>query len=302
MKQQIMTLPNKRKKTTERPATGKRIAKEKPRYLDICKFLMLNRIATHEQIMWWLDLKRQTVDEYLRHLFSHHYVYRRPISTVSDGRNPLVYSLDKYGEDLLRRHGYTGVYIPKRSTSPQNLPHFLGLTEIMMRIRRAAELEGSEISREIPEHVHYQDYDRVQLTGYRTPVALQPDWYFVVELPNKRVSNFFVEFDRSSENIKTYMTKIKTYVGYHQSGAYQKRYDAKGFRVLSVIEDASRRRLNNLIANVATVKGIQRRFWLAHLDDLKESKNILTDPFWTIAGDVANASLFDMESYRSDTE
>src|ERR1043165_6749235 len=74
----MMTTPKHRKhsKPTERPATAKRIDKEKPRYLDICQFLLANRIATHEQIMWWLDLKRQTVDEYLRDLYFHHYIFR----------------------------------------------------------------------------------------------------------------------------------------------------------------------------------------------------------------------------------
>lgn len=299
----MMTSPKKRhKKPTERPKTGRRLKQEKPRHLEICEFLLQNRITTREQIMWWLGLKRQTVDEYLRDLFKHHYVYRRPLPTITDGRNPLVYSLDKYGKDLLSRHGYGDVYVPKKNTSPQNLPHFLGLTEIMMRLRRGAELTGCETLNEVPEHEHYQDYDRVSLVGYRRPVALQPDWYFVVRLPNKRVSNFFIEFDRASENLKTFMTKIKCYTQFHKSGGYNKRYGAKGFRVLSVIEDTSRRRLNNLIDNVATLKGIQRRFWFTHLEDINSSDNLLIDPVWTIAGDIDNASLFDIEQHDLLTE
>lgn len=293
----IMSSSNKYRKPTERPKKGKKIEKEKSRHLEICEFLLQNRIATREQIMWWLKLKRQTVDEHLSLLFHHHYVYRRPLPTITDGRNPLVYSLDKFGSDLLERQGYDTIFMPKKNTSPQNLPHFLGLSEIMMRVRRGTELKNCNIIDEVPEHQHFKDYDSVALMGYRKPVALQPDWYFVVELPSKRVSNFFVEYDRATEKTKTFMKKIKCYVNYHQTKAYQKRYDAKGFRVLSVIEDSSRRRLNNLIENVATIKGIQRRFWFAHIDDVKASQNLLTDPIWSIAGDVDNASLFNSDKH-----
>src|SRR5690606_22510 len=100
----------------------------------------------------------------------------------------------------------------------------------------------------------------------RQKVSLIPDSYFNVFVPDRGTTHFFLELDRGQMEIKRFREKVEAYVAYYKTGQYSQRYQAKGFRVLTVVEGVGEGRLRNLVQDTAKVSGIGRRFWFAHLE------------------------------------
>lgn len=234
------------------------------------------------------------VKRFLKRMYRGYYFDRFPYPTESDGRNPALYVLDEKGIDLLKRLGFDEVTgIPSKQISAfTTIPHTLAIADVRIAVAQAVEELGWEITQWLPETHFNQDYDLVTLPRERRPRSLKPDGFFVVKLPNERVSAFFLEVDRATENTRTFETKVRLYVEYLKNGQFKKRYGYKGFRVLTVIASEGRIRLHNLPRRMSSVSGIQRRFWFTHLEDVVEH-NPLIEPIWEIAGDMPQARLFD---------
>lgn len=278
----------KRKSPYERPDEPINV-RETKRVEDMCVWMLEHRILNFRQWVRLLNRGEATVKDIMRRLYDGYYLNRIEYPTEGYNRNPAVYTLDVKGVDLLERLGYDVGAIPKQGFK---IPHTLGLADIRISITQHIEAMGWKLLYWKSEYDFSSDYHKVLLSGHRRETALQPDGFFVVELPNKRVSAFFLEFDRSTENIKKFIKKTKCYVEFHNSGGFTKTYGYKGFRVLSVIEDKARRRLDNLTKIIGRESDIKKRFWLTHLDDINEH-NPLTSPIWDIAGDANNARLFE---------
>ena len=91
-----------------------------------------------------------------------------------------------------------------------------------------------------------------------------------------------------------FKAKVEGYVNYYKQGGYEKRFKAKGFRVVTVVDTPTAARALNLATHTAQVEGIGRRFWFAHLPVITAA-TALTQPIWTVAGDDTPASLFKFE-------
>jgi hypothetical protein len=236
----------------------------------------------------------------LRRLYRSHYVDRFPFPTEKEGRSPSLYILDKNGIGLLERHGYSDFSgIPNKRISPYTtIPHMLAISDFRVAFSQGVEACQWRIEKWLPEYYFDKSFDRVTIQGYRDPVSLKPDGFIVVRVAETRIANLFLERDRATENTRIFEAKVHCYINYHLSGQFRHRFDAKGFRVLTVVDSPGRKRLANLISRLAKIPNIKKRFWFAHLEDVKRS-NPLIDPIWTIAGEAGSGALFDPQKIEA---
>lgn len=265
---------------------------ETERVEQACIWLLEHRLLNFRQWVKLLNRSEPTVKRFLTKMHRGYYFQRIEMPTIGLGRNPSVYRLGEKGIDLLERLGFEVTGVPSESIQPGTIAHYLGIADTRIATTQGIEKLNWNLIDWKPEQHFDKEKDYVVLPGQRLKRAVQPDGFFVVQLPNKRVSSFFLEYDRATENLTTFKNKVKCYIHYLKSGLYTKRFSYKGFRVLTVVEDLKHRRLENLIREVGKIQGIQRRFWFTHIDTIRDS-NPLVDPIWDIAGDETGVSLFD---------
>lgn len=250
------------------------------------------RLLSQEQIQRLLNRSKPTVQRLLRRLYDHRYLDRVFLPIAAFGSSPALYILDRQGIEALQRMGIEDfTALPKKNLSGMFLEHTLAMNEFRIRLTLACQTRGWQIERWYTENEIKADYDRVRVPGKAHAVAVVPDSFFSIAVPEKGITHFFLELDRGKMDLKTFQQKIKAYVAYHRSGAYQQRYDAKGFRVLTVVDGIGRGRVTNLAQITGEVSGIGRRFWFVNLADVTRA-NILTDPIWQVAGSTDPVALF----------
>ena len=91
-----------------------------------------------------------------------------------------------------------------------------------------------------------ENYDFVMVGGQRIPVS--PDAFFTLEdsrrPPESNQAHFFLEADLSSENHRYFQNKIIGAASYYNQRLHERKFDIKGFRVLTVaLNDARARNL-----------------------------------------------------------
>jgi hypothetical protein len=114
-----------------------------------------------------------------------------------------------------------------------------------------------------------------------------PDGYFVLRTPTG-LFRHFLEVDRSSVTgqytqlgRRDFARKIRVYIEYHRSGAYEKRDGGKGLRVLTIT--TSEARLSNLKRITEDAAGGRSRFWFTTMAEVTPA-TVLTAPMWRVAG------------------
>ncbi len=122
--------------------------------------------------------------------------------------------------------------------------------------------------------------------GQSERVAVIPDAYFVLNLGNRR-AHFFLELDRATMSNKRWKTRILAYRAYVESGKYQKRYQTRSLRVLTVT--TTHERLANIKKTTEDAGG-DNLFWFTTFDQAVDYK-ILSSPIWYVAGRPETATL-----------
>lgn len=251
------------------------------------------RLLTQKQIERLLGRSRSTVQRLLRRLYDHRYLDRVFLPVSQFGSSPAVYVLDRRGLDLLRRAGVeTPDSVPNKSLSGMFLEHALAINEVRIAVSLACKRQGWSVVDWLTESDIKADYDRVRLPGHRRPVALVPDSYFCIAVPERGVAHCFLELDRGTMTTDRFRDKAAAYVAYYRSGDYARRFEAQGFRVLTVVDGVGSGRVTSLTETTAAVHGIGRRFWFTHIDQVDEP-SVLNNPIWQIAGVDGQHALFD---------
>jgi len=119
--------------------------------------------------------------------------------------------------------------------------------------------------------------DRIKEDGGRVKV-FAPDAYFRL-FKDETLWAYFLEWDRGTESVNRIRVKAENYASYWRSGSYTDRYGLKGFRVLWVTKE--RERMELLMKATEGIEGAPP-FWWATRDAFQESKDILTEAFWTV--------------------
>lgn len=214
---------------------------------------------------------------------------------LSEGRKPLLYSLDRVGARLLAE---TGEPVREGRTSrsraatfsPLFLDHLLATNDVLIAFTLAARRAGMSIGDWADELNLRKRHatDRVIITGPgdRTKeTALVPDGYFTLKVGEK-TQHFFLEIDRGTMTgersvwgKKDWARKIAGYLAYYHTGLFRRRYHTKSLRVLTVTSSTTR--LENLLA-ITEKTGGKARFWFTTFDHLSPG-TALTEPIWRVA-------------------
>lgn len=229
----------------------------------------------------------------LRLLFHHEYLFRdeRP-TKLSEGRKPLVYYLDRRGAEYLSQlEGREVDWNPKdNNVSSPWLEHLLGTNDIRIAVTLAARRDGLAIATWLDERIlkTRQMKDTVILKGEnggRERAAVVPDSFFRLET-EEMMFHFFLECDMGTVTLdaagsgkRDWMRKVRAYLEYYRSGAYEARYGTKDMRILTVTRSGTRMR--NL-KEVTEAAGGKSRFWFTTFDLIKQA-DVLRSPIWTVA-------------------
>ena len=258
----------------------------------IVKLIYDYRILSQEQIQRLMGKSKPQIQRLLRRLYDHQYLERvfLPVSTF--GAPPTLYILDKRGRECLQQQGIEDFKTqPKKTISPFFIEHSRALNEFRIAISQSCESHNFKLLSWITENELKADYDRVEIPSRKEKISLIPDSFFVIQVPGKKPSGFFVELDRGTMSSRKFRQKIEAYISYYKTGAYTRRYALRGFRLLTVIDRAGERRLENLVQATARVNGIAKRHWFALMDQVT-GNDPLTAPLWTIAGDHSHYPIF----------
>lgn len=239
----------------------------------------------------------------LRLLFHHGYLFRDEQPTkLSEGRKPLVYFLDVMGaEHLSHLQGSEVDWDPQdNNVSYPFLEHLLSTNDFRVAVWYAARTHHLDLPVWLDERTlkSPQMKDTLILKGEkggREKAAVVPDAFFRLETAEDRY-NFFVEcdlgtvtLDASGSGKRDWMRKIRTYLEYYRSGAYEKRYATKDMRILTVTR--SEKRMRNL-KEVTEAAGGKSRFWFTTFDAFKR-EDVLSSPVWSVASREGMYPLFD---------
>lgn len=267
-------------------------------------------ILSQRQLERLTGKSRGTMQARLMRLY-HHLILDRLYLRVEMGLgSPALYVLGSRGVELLKTHFGVSELSGRRISDPKDffLQHILAINEFRILVQLACQVQGWQLIRWQDDYQLKRSYDKVaiQIAGRKsTEVAVQPDAYFTIEVPERGVSHFFLELDRNTETLDRVKTKYAAYTAYYKSGQYENRFSAKSFRVLTVVSvgeypkhsehdvASESTRLQSLMRAAETLPGIGRRLWFGSLVQLSQA-NLLHDGVWHIAGQVEPQSLFNL--------
>lgn len=268
------------------------------RDLDIVRAVYEYRVLTTQQLKALFFPSMHQAYQRLKALYDHGFIDRRFQGAAVDKMNTaMLYVLDKRGAELLR--GQLGLAIDWHPTgnevSTQFLEHLVSINDVRIAVTISCQTKPNfELLHWLGDSELKADYDRVMIrmtTGKHKTISLIPDSYFVLATPLGQ-SHCFLELDRGTMTVKRFKEKILAYQQYYATGVYQKRYQTRSLRVLTVTTSQIRADNLRLAAEELQVK---QRFWFTALEQVY-SHAILFDPIWQIATQTGAYSLIDLSS------
>jgi catechol 2,3-dioxygenase-like lactoylglutathione lyase family enzyme len=249
--------------------------------------------------------KLKRCQQRLRKLWLHGYVFRDEIpAKISEGKQPLVYSLDRQGARLIadlldlplkeiERKSHPGLH----SVTSLHLNHLLRTNDIRIKFTLDAQPQGWKITQYVSDQDLNRDYDRVSLPvnpkqpeGKTRQIAIIPDGYWVLWTGQAHFHHF-VECDLrtitgeySEPGLKDWSRRVRALVEYYRSGMYHQRFQGgKSLRILTV--SIGERRVANLKQITEKVAGKHKqRFLYTTFEKLESAGSSLTEPIWQVAG------------------
>jgi hypothetical protein len=217
-------------------------------------------------------------------LYHHGFLDRQFLGVHADKMNtPLLYVLDRRGAELLQANLGVEVTWSKdlKQVTALFLEHTLAINTVRVAIAKACALQGWQLLTWQGENDLKAAYERVTIRtggGRMREISLIPDSYFVLETPRGK-AHFFLELDRGTMTTTRFKSKIEAYQVYYQSGAYQRRYETRSLRVLTVT--LSEIRAENL-RQVSEEAGGKQRYWFTVLEKI-QPQSVLNVPIWRVA-------------------
>jgi hypothetical protein len=218
-------------------------------------------------------------------LYHHGFLERRFLGVHADKMNtPILYVLDKRGVEYLQSHlGVDAVWSKRdKDLTPTFLEHTLAINSVRVAVACACQQQPNfQLLHWLGENELRADYDYVQIrseNGRLKSVSVIPDSYFALETPHG-TAHFFLELDRGTMTTQRFKTKIVAYQAYYASGAYQRRYQTKSLRVLTVTTSAARSASLRRVTETAEGK---QRYWFTTLDQITP-ESVLSQLIWQVA-------------------
>ena len=247
----------------------------------------------------------------LRWLFDEGYLDRRRMDLGTGfGANRPIYCLDEKGAEWIaldQKMDRSEVSWRPRDNEikPYFLEHTLAINDFWSDVVLATRDSEYELTRWIDERTlkSQEMKDYVDDPAGRGRIAIVPDGYFCIRLPDGRIGCFALELDRGTVKRKNWRRRIRGYMEYRTSGRYEKRYGTPSLRVLTVVQAARRARdeedeERKLRRRVEKIKGWtedeggQKLFWFAAEPDITP-ETVLTGEIWQIAGEDGEHNLIE---------
>lgn len=243
------------------------------------------RVLTTQQLQQLFFSSLHQTYARLSLLYHHSFLDRLFLGVYADKMNtPILYVLDKRGAECLQAERGMEVQWGKRTKdiSAQFLEHTIAINTVRIAVAKACGAGTPYTLLEWRgENDLKADYDRVTIrkdNGRLQTVSVIPDSYFALDTPRGKAA-LFLELDRGTMTTKRFKTKILAYQVYYESGAYQRRFQTRSLRVLTVTTSSAR--LENL-KRVTEEAGGKLRYWFSTLDQMC-GKEMLTAPIWELA-------------------
>lgn len=251
---------------------------------DIIRAVYDYRLLTTQQLQTLFFPSLHQAYARLSSLYHHGFLDRKFLGVHADKMNtPIMYVLDKRGAELLQSAQGLEVHWSKelKHLTTQFLEHTLAINTVRVAVTRAAQDLGYTVLTWKGENEIKADYDYVTIRGENgrvQSVSVIPDSYFALETP-KGKAHFFLELDRGTMTTQRFKTKILAYQVYYGSGAYQRRFETRSLRVLTVTTGAVRA-LN--LQRVTEEADGKQRYWFSTLDQISP-QTVLSAPIWQVA-------------------
>lgn len=241
--------------------------------------------------------QRKACQRRLRHLFEHGLVRRiEPLIRYSEGKKPLIYALAQAGAQVLMVElGLDPVDLnvkpqPSAESHYPFLQHILDTNQLRIAFTNAAEAAGIQLESWRTERELKGEAVVLLLTdplGKTQRAAVVPDAVVCLNRNGKRAL-FLLEVDRRTVTVtpshwqkRGWTRKVRTYIAYFASTAYQQQYDHQCAQVLTIT--TSEQRATHL--QEATVQaGGGHRFWFTTLDHALDPAQLLNASIWSRAG------------------
>ncbi len=287
-----------RRRDVRRKKAARLVLRE--RDVDIVEAVYRFRLLRQDQLQTLFFGSKTRAQVRLEKLYDHGFLDRKflPVA-LGEGRSPTLYVLDRRGAELLRvERGYDDLsgYTTRRTLKTDFIEHTLAINDVMVAVTAACRQQAFTLEQWQTESQLKADYDRVTIAdgrGKPQHVAVVPDSYFTI-IANGRRYPFFLELDRGTMTLKRFKTKVEAYLAYINTGAYQKRYQTRSVRVLTVTLSAVR--MANLKQATEAV-GDTLWFWFGVLPTLKP-ETILTGAAWYQAGKREQQALITSSQYQ----
>lgn len=265
------------------------------RDLDVLQAVYDYDVLTTQQLQTLFFPSQHTAYARLSLLYQHGLLDRKFLGLYADKMNtPLLYVLDKRGAEVLQAQRGREIRWSKRSRTVTItfLEHTLAINQVRVALARACQTAaGFALLRWEGENDLKGDYERVTIRtegGRNVNVSLIPDSYFILQTP-KGIAHFFLELDRGTMTTKRFKTKILAYQVYYASGAYQRRYETRSLRVITVTTSAPRAEHLKQLTEGA---GGKQRYWFTTLEQITPDK-VLATPIWQVATQLETQPLVD---------
>jgi protein involved in plasmid replication-relaxation len=258
-------MPDKRRRRDRRTPTPKPMRLTE-RDKAIIYTVQQYRVLRQDQLATLFGLGKSVIQRLFVRLYDHGFLERKFLQILG-WNSPTLYVLDRKGAELLRTaYGLDDLvwYNSSKALKPDFLEHTVAINDVRIAITKAAQAVGYDLLKWLGENDLKADYDRVQIrssSGRIQSVSLIPDSYFVLKTP-RGIAHVFLELDRGTETTGRFKTKVQAYQAYFRSGAYEKRYNARSMRVVTVT--TGERRLETL-KRATEEAGGKRTFWFAPL-------------------------------------
>lgn len=251
-----------RRGRTERLPRGRLVLQKRDE--EILRSLLEYRVLSSRQLADLFFSQKSAADRRLRLLYDHA-LLDRIVLPVATGSPELLYTIGPHGADHLRAN--LGVESGQMSwrrrltdASLGYLHHRLDLNRFRLAVTMGAR--------------HMPGYRLVSWKDGFSLGRLRPDAFFALDTP-RGSALFFVEVDRSTETTRTFQNKLKLYHRYWRQGAFENRFAAKHFRVLTGVPNASRLRA---LVKAASDVPAPILFWFSELSSIS--------PHTVFAGDI----------------
>lgn len=247
-----------------------------------------------------LHSRRTNCQTRLQLLFHHGYLDRLPIPIIlGEGRQPIVYILDKRGADLVAiQHGVDRANLGWRPVQEQSsmlfIEHSLAINDIHLMVHRLMEMSHWQVTSWINDYIlktaKYKDKIPYRTHGARV-TRIIPDSFFQLKLPGlTQNAFFFLEVDQGTMVNSRWADKVIAYSQFRSTGAAYRHYGTHNFRVLTIAP--TKARMHNLMQTTKRAGG-DHYFWFASQEDMNIWRpDCLLEPIWSVVGREGQHKLF----------